>query len=150
MERADKLARRICFRLGCNMESTVDSIQLKKFGLVLAFGLIAIFGLLFPLLKDNPLPFWPYATGMVVLIPTFIKPQWLKVLYGPWMKIGHCLGWVNTRIILGFIFYALITPMGILMRLLGKDPMCRTYDKEATTYRKISIVQPPSHMEKPF
>ncbi len=132
------------------MESVVDSTQLRKFGLILALGMIAIFGLLFPLLKDNPLPMWPYTFGTVLLVPTIIRPQWLKVLYGPWMKIGHCLGWVNTRIILGVIFFGLITPMAIVMRLLGKDPMCRTFSKNATTYRKISIQQSPSHMEKPF
>ncbi len=132
------------------MEATVDKVQLRKFGFILGFGLISLFGLLFPLLKDNPLPMWPYLIGTGVLIPAFIRPQSLKLVYGPWMKMGHCLGWVNTRILLGIIFYGLITPMGIVMRLLGKDPMCRAYLKNATTYRKISTQQHPSHMEKPF
>ncbi len=131
------------------MES-VDNTQLRKFGFILSGGLIILFGLLFPLLKDNPLPMWPYAIGISLLIPAFIKPQWLNLLYQPWMKLGHVLGWINTRIILGIIFYFLITPMGLIMRLCGKDPMCRAYQKDATTYRTLSAPKAPHHMEKPF
>ncbi len=129
---------------------TVDRTQLRKFGFILAFGLMGIFGFLFPFLKENALPLWPFAIGGIVLIPTLIAPLWLKAIFIPWMKIGNVLGWINTRIILGIIFYGLVTPMGIVMRLLGKDPMYRRYDKALASYRKKSIQQPPQHMEKPF
>ncbi len=128
----------------------IDRTQLRKFGFILAFGLMGIFGLLFPWLKENALPLWPFAIGGVVLIPTLIAPLWLKAIFIPWMKIGNVLGWINTRIILGVIFYGMVTPMGIVMRLLGKDPMYRRYDKALASYRKISVQQPPQHMEKPF
>jgi hypothetical protein len=132
------------------MQNTpVDKTQLRKFGLILGCGLIAIFGLLFPFMKEQTLPSWPYAIGAIVLIPTFIQPMWLKIIYTPWMKIGHILGFINTRIILGFIFFVMITPMGLVMRLMGKDPMCRKLDGSAS-YRKISASQTKEHMERPF
>ena len=133
------------------MENTaIDSTQLRKFGFILALGLMGIFGLLFPYLKENAIPLWPYAIGGIVLIPTIVQPLWLKVIYTPWMKIGHVLGWINTRLILGIIFYGMVTPMGIVMRLLGKDPMYRKYDKALASYRKKSLQQAPQHMERPF
>jgi hypothetical protein len=75
--------------------------------------------------------------------------MWLKIIYTPWMKFGHILGFINTRIILGFIFFVMITPMGLVMRLMGKDPMCRKLDGSAS-YRKISASQTKEHMERPF
>lgn len=130
--------------------TTVDKTQLRKFGLVLALGLIAIFGLLFPLLKERALPQWPYIIGAILLIPTCVQPMWLKIIYNPWMKLGHILGFINTRIILGFIFFGMITPMGLVMRLMGKDPMYRKYDKNLKSYRTISKAQDKEHMERPF
>ncbi|MBS0286857.1 MAG: sxtJ [Proteobacteria bacterium] len=132
------------------MQEIIDNTQLKKFGIVLIIGLVAIFGLLFPFLKDHPLPLWPYVTASILLVPTLFKPQYLNFIYKPWMKLGHYLGWINTRIILGVIFYVLITPMGLFMRLFGKDPMDRGYLNNVDSYRKKSTQQPPSHMEKPF
>ncbi len=56
------------------------------------------------------------------------------------MKIGHMLGWVNTRVILGIFFYVLLTPMGLVMRLFRADPMRRNRDRRAKSYR---IERPP-------
>lgn len=128
-----------------------DKSQLRKFGLILSFGLIGIFGLLIPLMREHLTPTWPYAMGIIILIPTLIQPLWLKVIYTPWMKLGAILGWFNTRVLLGILFFALITPMGILMRLRKKDPMQRTFDKEKRSYRIISNAERnPQHMEKPY
>jgi Saxitoxin biosynthesis operon protein SxtJ len=38
------------------------------------------------------------------------------------MTVGEVLGWINTRLILGVLFYSLFTPLGLLMRLRGKEP----------------------------
>ncbi len=132
------------------MQTMEDKTQLRKFGFVLAFGLMIPFGLVFPLLKEASVPMWPYVAALVLVMLSLIKPALLNLIYGPWMKLGHYLGWVNTRIILGFIFYLMITPMGIVMRLFGKDAMQRRYQPELSTYRKKSVQNPPQHMEKPF
>ena len=57
---------------------------------------------------------------------------------------------MNTRIILGVIFFVLITPLGAIMRRFGYNPMARGYDKSATTYRRMTPERPIQHMEKPF
>lgn len=124
--------------------------ELRKFGLTLTSVFIGAFGLLFPLLLQKPIPAWPFIIGTVILIPTMTKPAMLKLIYNPWMKIGHILGWINTRILLGVIFFVLITPTGLIRRLLGKDTLGLQFDKKAATYRKYVSHQSIQHMEKPF
>jgi hypothetical protein len=72
--------------------------------------------------------------GTLLVISAFVSPTSLRVVYRGWMALGQALGWFNTRIILGVVFYLLVTPMGLLMRLAGKDPMRRRYAPEADTY----------------
>lgn len=52
----------------------------------------------------------------------------LKALYGYWMKFAHALGWVNTRIILSLVYFLIFTPLALIFRLLGKDPMERRFE----------------------
>ncbi len=53
------------------------------------------------------------------------------------MWVGHVMGWVNTRIILGILFYGVVTPMGLIMKLTGRDPMRSAFDPDAQTYRVV-------------
>jgi len=66
------------------------------------------------------------------------------------MKVGHVLGSINTRIILGIIYYLLITPMGLVMRLMGKDSMHRSFAQDTDTYRILRTPRPPQHMRNQF
>jgi hypothetical protein len=67
------------------------------------------------------------------------------------MTIGHALGWVNTRLLLGLVFYGLITPMGLVRRfLLGRDPMRRQFEPEADTYRVPRQPRPATHLKQQF
>jgi hypothetical protein len=79
-----------------------------------------------------------------------VVPQSLKQVHYGWMKIGHVLGSINTKIILGIIYYLLITPMGLVMRLMGKDSMHRTFAQDAATYRVIRAPRPRQHMRNQF
>lgn len=51
--------------------------------------------------------------------------KFLKTLYKGWMKFAHALGWVNTRIILTLVYYFVFTPLALIFRVVGKDPMNR-------------------------
>jgi hypothetical protein len=66
------------------------------------------------------------------------------------MAIGHVLGWINTRIILGVIYYGLFTPMGLVMRMGRKDPLRRQYDEAVDTYRVLRRPRAASHMLRQF
>lgn len=124
--------------------------EMRQFGLILSAGLMGLFGGLFPLIFGREIAAWPWIVGSLILIPTLIMPRALKILYLPWMKFGAVMGWINTRIILGVIYFVLITPIGLVMRLCGHDPMRRRYDPNLKSYRRISEQRSIQHMERPF
>jgi hypothetical protein len=77
-------------------------------------------------------------------------PQSLTQVYRLWMVVGEILGWINTRLILGALFYLLFTPLGLYMRFRGKDPMRRALSPEAESYRVVRQPRPASHMGHQF
>jgi hypothetical protein len=133
-----------------------DKKTLREFGLVFAGGLIVFFGLLIPWIFDKPWvwqdggAYWPWIGAAGFAVAGLLLPTALKPLYLLWMKIGHALGWINTRIILGLVFFILFAPLALSFRLFGHDPMRRKLDDQAASYRQPSHHLPRERMEKPF
>ena len=127
-----------------------DRQELRKFGLVFATGIILIFGLLLPWLFEHPWPTWPWIAAGILVTMALLLPPLLRPVYWLWMKFGHVLGWINTRIILGITFLLLFTPVALVFHLFGKDPMRRRLDPSASSYRIKSEHLPRERMEKPF
>ena len=127
-----------------------DRKQLREFGLVFAAGLVIMFGLLLPWLAGRPWPLWPWITAAVFVTLALAFPQVLRPLNALWLKIGHVLGWVNTRIILGVVYFVVFLPVGLMLRVLHKDPMRRNIDASAASYRVPSKSAPIQQMERPF
>jgi hypothetical protein len=67
-----------------------------------------------------------------------------------WLKFGHALGWVNSRIILGFVYYLLFTPVALVLRLLGKRPLDVKNRSSGASYRLLVTPRDDSHFERPF
>jgi len=74
-----------------------------------------------------------------------MTPLWLRSVYAAWMKFAFLLAWVNTRLILVIIFYLVFTPLGLLMRLCGADPLERKINKKAGSYWKKRGLTEPSY-----
>jgi len=127
-----------------------DRKTLREFGLVFAAGLVLFFGLLLPWIWDRPWPRWPWIAAAAFAGAGVLLPQALRPVYVVWMKLGLALGWVNTRIILAVVFFAMFTPVSLLLRLLKRDPMRRALDRDAPTYREASTSLPRDRMERPF
>lgn len=127
-----------------------DNKSLREFGLVFAAGLIVFFGLLLPWIWDKPWPTWPWIGAAVFAGAGLLLPQLLKPVFIVWMKLGLLLGWINTRIILGIVFFLLFAPLALMFRLYGHDPMRRKLDGTVKTYRHESIRLPRERMERPF
>jgi len=136
------------------MQTTVntnpDKQELRKFGLVFATAMVLIFGLFFPWLLERPWPTWPWIVAAVFVVPALLFPQVLKPVFQVWMKIGHALGWINSRIILGILFFLMFAPVALVLRLLGKDMLKQRLDASATTYRIASEQLPRDRMERPY
>ena len=73
-----------------------------------------------------------------------------RYLHRWWTRLGHALGWFNTRVILTLIFMIVITPFSFVMWVIGRDRMKRGFDPKCKTYRVPSPPRPPQGMEKPF
>lgn len=135
------------------MTSTIpemDRHELRRFGLLTGTVLALLFGLLLPWVFDRPYPGWPWVAGGILSLWAIIHPASLGPPYRLWMRAGHVLGWINTRLVLGVLFYVLVLPIGLVMRAFGKDPMRRTRDRQARSYRVSSTPRSPDHMERPF
>jgi hypothetical protein len=129
----------------------LDNSGLRKFGLTTGAIIVALFTLFFPWVFDAAaMPIWPWIVASILWLPALFIPSALRPVYTTWMKIGHVLGWINTRIILGVLFYIMILPMGLIMRLFGKDPMARKRDDSISSYRIKSTSEPKDRLEKPF
>jgi Saxitoxin biosynthesis operon protein SxtJ len=129
----------------------LDNAGLRKFGLTTGAIIVVLFALFFPWVFDvGRIPMWPWIIAGALWLPALLVPTALRPIYTTWMKIGHGIGWVNTRIILGVLFYVLVLPMGVVMRLVGNDPMARKRDDAAVSYRKQSVSEPKERLEKPY
>ena len=107
--------------------------EIKKFGMGLTVLLCFIGG--WQLYKGNINVYvWFFGFAGLVLVLSFFAPIILKPLYKVTRTVGDAIGWVNTRILLGIIFYVIFTPIGILSRLLRKDLLDKRLNKDAKSY----------------
>jgi len=128
----------------------LDRKGLRDFGLVTGGIIAVLFGLFFPWLLESRIPVWPWIFAGILGAWGLAAPMSLQPVYRLWMKLGLLLSRITTPIILGIIFYLLIWPMGLVMRIFGRDPMARRLDGTAKTYRVTSHKAPKQNMERPF
>lgn len=131
------------------MQDITDNKRLRSFGLLVG-GVFAVIGV-WPLVIHRAEPrWWALILAVVLVLPGLIYPRSLYWPHKGWMTVGHVLGWVNTRIILGIVFFGIVTPIGIIRRMLGKDSMGRRTRPELDTYRVIRQPRPASHLRRQF
>jgi len=123
---------------------------LRTFGLLTGAILAVLFGLLLPWLFDRTLPLWPWIVAGTLWLWALFLPVTLLPVYRGWIAVGNVLGWVNTRIILAIMFYLLFLPVGLFMRVMGKDPMARDIEKTLKTYRVERSRKNRNHVENPY
>jgi hypothetical protein len=106
--------------------------NVRNFGYL--FGGICALGTVFFLYKGNSAWMWT-AGGVLFFIATaFVGYPLLKPLYIGWMLFAFVLGWFNTRLLLGLFFYLVLSPIGLGLRLAGKDLLGRKIDRNAKSY----------------
>jgi hypothetical protein len=128
----------------------LDRKGLRHFGL-LTGGIVAVlFGLFFPWLLEHSWPAWPWVLFAVLGGTALVAPLALKPVYRLWMRLGLLLNRITTPLILGIVFYLVISPIGLLRRLKRHDPMARDFDAQAPSYRVPSQAKPSNQLERPF
>lgn len=72
--------------------------------------------------------------AVLVGLVTLVHAQWLEPFNRAWMWLAYLLNRIVSPIVLGVMYYGVITPFGLVMRLAGRDPMRRHFDREAASY----------------
>ncbi len=131
------------------MEDVVDKKELRNFGLMVG-SVLCVIGI-WPMLRHGEsLRLWAILPGALLIPAGLVAPTILGPIFKIWMKVGHVMGWINTRIILGVLYFGLITPMGVVMRLFGWDSMSRALSPNAESYRVVRQPRPRAHMTRQF
>ena len=127
----------------------MDEIKIssnRSFGTV--FFIVFLLIALYPLLKDNDLRIWSLVISFIFLILGLINSKILTPLNRLWFKFGLLLGKFISPIIMGIIFFIVVTPIGIIMRLFKKDLLNLKYNKKETYW--IDKSGPKSKMKNQF
>ena len=108
----------------------------KSFGILffIIFLLIAIW----PINTSEPVRIWAIIVSLIFLLLGIINSKLLTPLKKGWIKLGEILGKVIAPIVMGFIYFLIITPIGLLVRLLGKDLLSIKLNKEKSYWIKRS------------
>ena len=127
----------------------MDEIKIssnRSFGIL--FFIVFLLIALYPLLKDNDLRIWSLVISFIFLILGLINSKILTPLNRLWFKFGLLLGKFISPLIMGIIFFIVVTPIGIIMRLLKKDLLNLKYNKKETYW--IDKSGPKSKMKNQF
>ena len=109
-----------------------EKSDFRKFGITVGIILIMISGLL--IWKEIE-SFQIFLTiGVVLNVLGIVIPVFLKPIYWIWMIFASILGWFMTRVILTLLFYAMLTPIGIISRFLGKQFIELEWKEKDSTY----------------
>ena len=106
--------------------------NVRKFGLL--FGAICLVASAYLLYRGRGA--WPYMSGagLLFLAGALFGIPVLRPIYRGWMAFAFVLGWINARVLLGLFFYLVLTPLGLLLRISGKDLLDEKIDRSARSY----------------
>ena len=127
----------------------MDEIKIssnRSFGIV--FFIVFLLIALYPLLKDNDLRIWSLIISFIFLGLGLINSKILTPLNRLWFKFGLLLGRFISPLIMGIIFFIVVTPTGIIMRLFKKDLLNLKYNKKESYW--INKSGPKSKMKNQF
>lgn len=111
-----------------------DRREFQKFAFVVSSALLIWAILLFWLGKSSGPTFVLSSITVVLLLAALLRPSVLKPIYKAWMFFALLLGALVSRMILTVFFYIILTPIGIMMRVCGKDPLSLKRPEKRTSY----------------
>jgi len=104
----------------------------RSFGIVFFFVFLIIS--LWPLTNENPLRVWSIFVAIIFLILGLMNSKLLTPLNILWFKFGKLLGSIVAPIVMGIVFFVVITPIGLIMKIIGKDLLNNKYNNKNKSY----------------
>ncbi len=131
---------------------TINEKSVRSFAFVMS-GALTVLGaaiFFFGSVRDRAL--WFFGAAVLFALLQAVRPLLLKPLYVVWMLLSLVLGWFMSRLLLTLIFFLVITPIGLIMRLFGKDLLSLRIDRHAQTYwlKRSAHARPPESYDRLF
>ena len=127
----------------------MDKIKIgsnRSFGIV--FFILFLLIALYPTINSEGIRMWSIIVSLIFLVLGLLDSKILTPLNKIWFKFGMLLGRVISPFIMGIIFFLVVTPIGLIMRILGKDLVNLKYNNNKTYW--IEKTGPKSKMKNQF
>ena len=112
------------------MQKKIKLPSNRNFGIV--FSIVFLIIALWPVLNQNEIRIWSLVISLIFLVLGFINSKLLSPFNKIWFKFGLLLGSVIAPVVMGIVFFFVVTPTGLIMRALGKDLLRLKKNKEST------------------
>ena len=127
----------------------MDEIKIssnRSFGFV--FFVVFLLIALYPLINNGEVKLWSLITSIIFLVLGLLNSKFLNPFNKLWFKFGIILGKIISPLIMGIIFFLVVTPTGLIMRLLRKDILSLKYNQNNSYW--IEKKGPKSKMKNQF
>ena len=127
----------------------MDDIKIgsnRSFGIV--FSIVFLIIAIYPLINSEELRVWSLIIAIIFLVLGLINSKILTPLNKLWFKFGILLGRIVSPVIMGIIFFLVVTPIGLFMRMIGKDLLNLKFNKDKSYW--IEKTGPKSKMRNQF
>ena len=128
------------------MEKKIKVSSNKSFGIV--FSIFFLLISMYPLLNNDPIYYWSLFLSFVFLVLGLMNSKILSPLNLLWFKFGILLGKIVSPIVMGIIFFLVVTPISIILKIFGKDVLNLKFNNNKTYW--IVKDGPKSNMKKQF
>ena len=112
------------------MQEKIKLPSNRNFGIV--FSIVFLIIAIWPILNQNEIRIWSIIISFIFLILGLINSKFLSPLNKSWFKFGLILGSVIAPIVMGIVFFFVVTPTGLIMKALGKDILALKRNKNNT------------------
>ena len=129
------------------IKSNIKISSNRNFGLVFFFIFLVVS--IWPLTHNESPRIWSAIISLAFLILVLTRSKLLTPLNRLWAKFGIILGAIIAPIVMGVVFFLVITPIGLIMKIIGKDLLSIKYDKKKETYW-VKRDKPTSTMKQQF
>ena len=116
------------------LKKTFSASELRWFGPLFAL-FMGMIGALARWRFDAPqIAVWIWAGAGVVIVLYYLIPGTRRAIFMCWLGVVFPIGWLLSHVLLGLVFYLLVFPIGLLLRVARYDPLTRKFDGEAASY----------------
>ncbi|HSD60627.1 MAG TPA: SxtJ family membrane protein [Burkholderiales bacterium] len=131
-------------------EQEIEGSSNRSFGWV--FTVFFLIVALYPLVRSEGPRVWALLAGAAFAAVTLVRPRLLAAPNRLWTRFGLLLGRIVSPVVIGILYYLVITPFGVVMRLAGKDPLRLKREPEARSYwiERDPPGPPPESMSNQF